>query len=93
MARIGAGGTKIENAWIIQLKALGYKLAQRSAGSHSAIDVIAINTDNQYEGYQLKRAKYHKYVSSRLSEARKEVGHLPISIKIFCSEHRKWYSF
>lgn len=93
MTRLGAGGTNTERAFCTNLLSLGYKVAQRTAGSHSAIDIVAINADNQYEGYQLKRAKKHKYVSSRLSEARKEVGSLPIMIRIYCCEHRLWYAY
>ena len=91
--KLGSGGTYTERAFITNLLSTGYKLAQRTAGSHSAIDIIAINADNQYEGYQLKRAKRHKYVSVRLSEARREVGSLPIQIRVYCCEHRKWYEY
>jgi hypothetical protein len=93
LRKLGTGGTNTERAEITYLLSIGYKLAQRTAGSHSAIDIVAINQDNQYEGFQIKRAKRHKYVSSRLSEARSEVGSLPIKIRIYCCEHRKWYEY
>jgi len=91
--KLGRGGSNAERAFITYLLANGYKLAQRTAGSHSAIDVIAINKDNQYEGYQIKRALKHKYVAARLSESRKEVGNLPVKIEVYCCEHRKWYNY
>lgn len=93
MARLGAGGTALERTFIAKLLKQGYLMAQRTAGSHSPVDVVAINPNKQYEGYQIKRAKLHKYVTTRLSEAKKEVGDLPVSIRIWCSQHRQWYDY
>lgn len=90
---IGTGGTNVERALITHLLSTGYKMAQRTAGSHSPVDIIAINEDNQYEGFQVKRAKRHNRVAARVSEARKEVGSLPIKIRIYCMENRKWYEY
>lgn len=85
-------GILAERAWLNHLKAVGY-IGSRSAASLSPVDVWAINKEGIVRAFQIKRAKYHKYVSTRLSEARKETKGYPIEIKIYCVEHRKWYEF
>jgi len=65
----------------------------RSAASEGPADVTCIDKDNQYHGYQIKRVKKHKWLSSALSKARKEAKGLPVSIQIYCCEHRLWHDY
>jgi len=85
-------GVQTERAWLITLKAQGY-IGARSAASKSPADVWVCSKEGIIRLFQIKRAKKHKYVTNRLSKARKEVAGYPIEIVIYCAEHRRWYEF
>lgn len=67
-------GRKKEYKIMAYLKQIGYDIAQRTAGSHSPIDIFAIDKERKH--IKFIQAKPDNYPKSKVEKINKELGYL-----------------